>query len=848
MLTNRSTPRRIPAMIIGDQIRQERNRRDLSLRSLADRVGVNASYLSRVEAGKVAPSEQLVNRLADALSYDRDELLLMAGRLPAELQAAIERAPGKTASTLRRLGALAVAESTAVYGAPVLAARGETPIEDGFPFEDISEIAEIESWRKEIYRPIYHVHKWWAQRLGSVFRAAILGAASPRGSSVMDMFYEPVRLPGLVVFDPFMGSGTTIGEAHKLGCTAIGRDINPVAYRSARTAMGPMDRHEILALFERLQNGVAQAILSLYKSEDSEGAVCDVLYYFWVKFLRCPACGDSVDLFSNYIFASHAYAAKNPRVHILCPNCGNVFAGSRNEDTVQCTECGVSFDPYAGPAKRTQAQCKECGEEFPIARTAREAGHPPEHRMYAKLVLRHDGNKEYLSATDADHASYHTAKSRLEALCPALPHVRIKDGHNTRQLLNYGYHHWDELFNARQLLALSLLGRAIHGLPETPGRDALATLYSGVLEFNNMFASYKGEGTGAVRHMFSHHILKPERTPIEANVWGTPCSSGAFSTLFRSRLLRAVDYREAPFEVSVTRNGGRKKGRKVYGVSPPMGGRIHGAYPSGGLPDGAVYLSCSDSSNTDLPDRSVDLVVTDPPFFDNVHYSELADFFHVWHGLWGSAAADHQAATTRNPGEVQDTDARAFAEKLRCVLAECHRVLRDDGLLVFSYHHSRDEGWSSVARAVLGAGFSIVQSQPVKSEMSVAAPKSQAREPIDLDVLLVCRKRTADRRKHHSDDVGWEAAREAAAEKIQRFNGTGRKLSRNDVRVILMSQLLVELSGGRSKDELVRCLEMRAEDVRIEIEALSSGQSTATPNERPKGVGREGERTQLTLF
>jgi len=153
-----------------------------------------------------------------------------------------------------------------------------------------------------------------------------------------------------------------------------------------------------------------------------------------------------------------------------------------------------------------------------------------------------------------------------------------------------------------------------------------------------------------------------------------------------------------------------------------------------------------------------------------------------------------------------------------------------------------------VARAVLGAGFSIVQSQPVTSEMSVAAPKSQAREPIDLDVLLVCRKRTADRRKHHSDDVGWEAAREAAAEKIQRFNGTGRKLSRNDVRVILMSQLLVELSGGRSKDELVRCLEMRAEDVRIEIEALSSGQSTATPNERPKGVGREGERTQLTLF
>ena len=85
-----------------------------------------------------------------------------------------------------------------------------------------------------------------------------------------------------------------------------------------------------------------------------------------------------------------------------------------------------------------------------------------------------------------------------------------------------------------------------------PTRAALLTLFSGVLEFNNMFASYKGEGTGAVRHMFSHHILKPERTPIEANVWGTPKSSGSFSNLFRSRLLRAIEYRRAPTEVNGT--------------------------------------------------------------------------------------------------------------------------------------------------------------------------------------------------------------------------------------------------------------------------------------------------------
>jgi putative DNA methylase len=76
-------------------------------------------------------------------------------------------------------------------------------------------------------------------------------------------------------------------------------------------------------------------------------------------------------------------------------------------------------------------------------------------------------------------------------------------------------------------------------------RDALFTLFSGVLEFKNLFATYKGEGTGAVRHMFSHHILKPERLPIEANVWGTPKSSGSFRNLFSSRLMRALELTRA---------------------------------------------------------------------------------------------------------------------------------------------------------------------------------------------------------------------------------------------------------------------------------------------------------------
>jgi putative DNA methylase len=830
-------------MDCGTFIRNRRRALGLSLRVAAQKLGVDVAHLSRVEAGKVSVSEQLIQRLAAVLECEKDDLLLLAGRLPESVRTLVERQPYRVAAALRSMAEMCVAEPGTPYGEVLLAERGLRAIEDGFPFEQVSEIAEVESWRKELYRPVYHVHKWWAQRLGSVFRAAILGAASPKGSSVVDLFYEPVRLPGVVVFDPFMGSGTIVGEAQKLGCTVIGRDINPVAHRAVCVALGPGDRREVEAQFRQLDATVGNEIKKLYRSRDSDGRPCDVLYFFWVKILPCPACGQRVDLFSNYVFATHAYKRQSPEAKITCPDCSEIITARFDTPDVTC-RCGTRFNPQEGPAKRTTLVCRACGEEFPIAKTARQAGNPPDHRLYAKLVLRSEGTKEYLPVTETDLAAYKGACERLKVVDFPLPRVPIGDGYNTRQILNYGYRYWHQLFNDRQLLALTMLAGAIRDLPDGPTRDALAVLFSGVLEFNNMFTSYKGEGTGAVRHMFSHHILKPERTPIEANLWGTPKSSGSFSTLFGSRLLRALDYRQAPFELAVVYNGKRKSGRKVVGVSPPMGGPLIERYPHDGLKPGTIYLSCGDSSRTDLPAKSVDLVITDPPFFDNVHYSELADFFFVWQQMY-FGNGPNGTSTTRQETEVQDTDVDAFAEKLRRVFTECHRVLRDEGLLVFSYHHSREDGWAAVAKAVMGAGFTIVQSQPVKAEMSVATPKSQAKEPIDIDVLVVCRKRGPDRRTRHSEDMALQRSLGSASEKVGRFNKVGRQLSRSDVRVVLLSQLLVELSMGRTSEEVSTVLDTLLPETRGIIEKIWRDQDVHTPSDP---VAPQLGQIQLSLF
>jgi len=109
--------------------------------------------------------------------------------------------------------------------------------------------------------------------------------------------------------------------------------------------------------------------------------------------------------------------------------------------------------------------------------------------------------------------------------------------------------------------------------------------------------------------------------------------------------------------------------------------------------------------------------------------------------------------------------------------------------------------------ALVRAGFGIVATHPIKAEMSVATPKKQAKEPIDLDIIIVCRKRTSIPSSIPQITVLIAEASQEAGEQISRFNKAGRTLSRNDVRVILMAHIIKKLSQRMSSDEGVRYLE-----------------------------------------
>ena len=681
-------------------------------------------------------------------------------------------------------------------------AAATTALECDFPIVEISQIAEQESWRKEINRPIYHIHKWWATRLGSVFRGIALAALSKPGANTWAQFYEQHDFAGKVVLDPFMGSGTTLGEAVKLGAKAVGSDINPVSTFLVRQAFTPASEAQLRAAFCTLEREVAPEIRRYYQTRDPlSGELIPVLYFFWVKTVTIPS-GEVIPLLSRYVFSQDAYPKKKPKAQIVCPGCWGVIEDRYDATTLDCQHCGHHFNPQAGPVAGQHVTAKD-GARYRVKELLPKDGTPLKHRLYAMMALRPDGSKVYLAARDEDVTQYEEAQERLATEELPLPQSSVRPGHNTDQARGYNYTKWRDFFNDRQLLCLGLLLRGVLRIKDTEIQEQMLCLFSSTLEFNNLFCSFKGEGTGAVRHMFSNHILKPERMPLENSVWGTDKSSGTFSTLFESRLLRAKRYLDEPFEIDFEYDmlGKRIGSRKVV-ASKPIQARRMETWAELDAADHGMMILNGDSSRLPIPDASVDAVVTDPPYFDFVHYSELSDFFFAWLSpVLRDRYPWFARADSSDGGEVQHKDPRVFASQLALVFSECHRVLKDDGVLAFSFHHSRAEGWAAIYEAITEAGLAVVAAHPVHAELRAASPKSAAKDPISLDAILVCRKRAfALKDTPAAQDIDGAVAAIAT-----RLEDAGLFISAGDRFVIGAAQTLIARSTEALTFDEIKC-------------------------------------------
>lgn len=601
-------------------------------------------------------------------------------------------------------------------------------------------MSRVEAHRKNIYRPAYYIHKWWARRTGSVFRGILLDLLLADDQDAMDAYYRSHDFSDLVVLDPFMGGGTTVGEALRLGCKVVGCDINPVAWYLVSQSMREVDGTRLEEAFSTVERMAGPTIREMYRTScDSCGSDADIQYVSWVKQVPCKSCGRSTDI--NLTQVVMADMATKGAGLVACPDCDHVWWTQDVHSEVDCAACSASFVPSSRRCRNAEYVCRSCGHTDLILNSVTD--HPPSHRMRSLTVWCGMCGKRHRRPTKADVERYAAIEAdvagRLERM--AIPQGEIPPGYNTNQMRRYGYRRWREMFNARQLAGMESLFAAIGEVSDGPSRELLTLLASASLEFNSMFCGAKGLGTGAIRHVFAHHAFIPPKEPLEANLWGVHRSSGGFSTLFRERLSRARSWANQPVE----RRFVGKKAEKVPIPGERLAGRPANDFEELANGDATMLLLNQSSEHLpQVPDGSVDLVVTDPPYGDNVMYSELSDYFYVWlkealtrdYPNFTAPLVEDSREAVHNPGRGRDGD--FYAEVLGNVFAEAQRKLKPRGRMAFTFHYGGDGAWESLEHALVNAGFVVERWWPVFAEMASGVPIQGKKNGGNLDIVFVC--------------------------------------------------------------------------------------------------------------
>ena len=285
-------------------------------------------------------------------------------------------------------------------------------------------------------------------------------------------------------------------------------------------------------------------------------------------------------------------------------------------------------------------------------------------------------------------------------------HFQIPSGPKSDDLLARGVTSFRELFTARQLLYLHSCASLLEELPHED-RLWLALLISTSLDFNSLLCGYKGAGIrrpGAIRHVFSHHAYSFPYTALENNPIFSRKRSGTLRRLYSDRIVRAGRWAIAPVERYI--EGDRRTKVTVQGEID--GGRPVRDWDA--LHQGMrKFLALqADSASLDIPAGMVDYVVTDPPYYDSVQYSDLSTFFRVWLRLFLPQEADwHYDPLASAVSEGDAPGKEKYGAVLGAIWQRCHEALnKEHGRLIFTFHHWDPDAWATLTLSLKRAGLS----------------------------------------------------------------------------------------------------------------------------------------------
>ena len=464
-----------------------------------------------------------------------------------------------------------------------------------------------------------------------------------------ETFYSAHDFSNLNVADPFMGGGTPIVEANRIGCNVVGFDINPMSYWIVKQELEYLDLVEYAEAADSLRSKLEKSIGGFYRTRCGfcRSADAHVKYFIWVKKQVCDHCGKEIDLFPGYLLSADSRHTANV---IVCGKCGELNEVEDRDPPGRCGFCSGTLT-IKGPAKRSRCQCRECGRDN---RFPKLDGSPPDHRLFAieyhcpKCKPSHRG-RFFKKPDSIDLDKFEEARQRWIKTRPEyVPGDEIPSGDETNRLHRWGYKKYKDMFNDRQLLALELSARIVSETGNERIRNALATNFSDLFRYQNMLCRYDKRALKSL-DIFSVHGFPVGLIQCESNFLGImdpkrdACiGSGGWANIVE-KFKKAKSYCDRPFEF---KHQGRKK-TIVYIDGEWIGDSFEGIDPKS---ERSVDISCRNAGAAELREGFLDAVFTDPPYYGNVQYAELMDFCYVWlRKLAGSQMQAFAAESTRSP-------------------------------------------------------------------------------------------------------------------------------------------------------------------------------------------------------
>ena len=651
--------------------------------------------------------------------------------------------------------------------------------------------------REELLELIQRITPWEAIKDGDsadVKRAREL---------ILKQYGRPPR-----VLDPFAGGGSIPLEALRLGCETYASDYNPVAVFIEKATLewpqkfgievdlphemveGNNDEPEQLSFSESGDTGERTGtvrvnllaylvekwswkILERVRTEigqfypvDEDGLT--PINYLWARTIPCqnPDCRAEIPLVGQFWLAKKKSkrTAYQPVVSEADKKVG--FEILRGAKTIE----GAKFNPSDGTVTNADARCPVCGQITKGKDTRRLAREGKMGMRMVAVVLQHpeQSGKRYRLANDEDECIFAEAASYLKEklacwpyLESALPHEMIPTPsrqeyrygglyYNFTPIVLYGMTRWQDLFIARQQLALVAFAQSIRESYEIVRADCKRLLSTASSRYTAE-KEYLDDLTSAVIGILAAIL---DQTTLKNNSlarWNNIAEKTEY-LISNNAFPMKWDFSEVnPLAETagswLSYSNYVVKAVRLLGFSSRISSRVE--------------VDQNSATNLPFPDAHFDAILTDPPYYDNIPYAALADHFYVWlkrsvGEVYATllstpitpkreeAIADLPLLRGMRKAKASKTvehikTSQDFEELLEQSFKEMHRVLKPGGVAVIVYAHKTTEGWETMLSGLVEAGFVVTGSWPIHTEMK-ARMRATASAALASSIYMVCRK------------------------------------------------------------------------------------------------------------